>query len=148
MITDAEVRQGIQYLKLLHGFYNSVMMFLFIYQGVLGIRIRAQRKKGAGSVRFEIVKRHRNTGPFLAVAGVAGFFFGAILTYIDNGRVLKYPIHFFTGLIIASLIVSTYSISRKIRNETQNMRNIHYVIGITILCLYPLQVLLGLGILF
>ena len=52
---------------------------------------------------------------------------------------------YLTGLIIASLIITTYLISRKINGPDTLWRNRHYAIGMLILLLYLLQAFLGLG---
>lgn len=138
-------KQLINYLRLLHGSFNITIMFLFIYQGSLGLRIR----KGRISLNqdFRPIKRHRRLGPILALLGVLGFFAGVALVYIDAGNLLKYPPHFIIGLAIASLIITTYTISRKIRSIDSPYRNLHFRIGIIILSLYLIQAILGLGIL-
>ena len=59
-----------EFLKLLHGSYNVVMMVLFIRQGVLGIRIRQERVAGRAPL-FEAIKRHRHAARTEA-AGTAG----------------------------------------------------------------------------
>ncbi|MBI4684326.1 MAG: DUF4079 family protein [Nitrospirae bacterium] len=140
-------KQTIAYLRLVHGAYNTLMMFLFIYQGSLGLRIRRQRKAG-GKPQFNIIKRHRKTGPVLAVMGIAGFFAGVTLAYLDYGHLLKYPLHFIIGWDIALLISATFFISGKIKGPDHKWRNLHFSLGILILTLYPVQLFLGTGILF
>ena len=140
-------KQLIAYLRLVHGSYNTLMMVLFIYQGLLGLKIRKQRKVG-GQMPFKIIKRHRKIGPILALMGVIGFFAGAALIYLDYGRLLKYPLHFLTGLAISLLIATTFFISKKIKGSDPLWRNLHFRVGILILSLYPIQAFLGVGILF
>ena len=133
-------RESIEYLKIIHGSYNSLVLLLFLYQGFLGFRIR---KSG----RNDYIKRHRQIGPVAALLGVSGFFAGMTVIYLDAGHILKYPLHFITGLTIASLIISTYLISRKIKGPDTYWRNRHYAVGILILLLYFIQAFLGLGVL-
>ena len=140
-------KQLIAYFRLVHGSYNTLMMVLFIYQGLLGLKIRKQRKVG-GQMPFKIIKRHRKIGPILALMGVIGFFAGAALIYLDYGRLLKYPLHFLTGLAISLLIATTFFISKKIKGSDSLWRNLHFRLGILILSLYPIQAFLGVGILF
>lgn len=139
-------KQTIAYLKLLHGAYNTVMMFLFMYQGLLGLKIRRQRVRGGQN--FSIVKRHRKLGPVLALMGVAGFIAGMIVIYIDKGHVMEYPLHFLTGMSIALSITAAFLISRNIKGADSPWRTPHLIIGIVILCLYLIQATIGLGILF
>ena len=139
-------KQIIANLRLVHGSYNIVMMFLFLYQGTLGLRIRRNRTKDV-ALDPTMIRRHRKTGPVLAVLGPLGFLSGASLVYIDYGHALKYPLHLFTGLAIAASIFMTFLISRKIKGPQAKWRNRHFILGIIILCLYLIQAILGLSIL-
>ncbi|MCI0468567.1 MAG: DUF4079 family protein, partial [Nitrospirae bacterium] len=87
-------------------------------------------------------------GPVLAILGIAGFFAGIILIYLDYGRILKYPLHFINGLAVVFAIISTYLISRKITGADSPARPVHLRRGILLLSLYALQILLGAAILF
>lgn len=135
----------IAYLRYAHGGFNLCMMCLFLYQGMLGLRVRRGRK--AGSPPASSVRLHRRFGPVFMTLGVAGFLAGLTLVYLDKGRVIEYPLHFATGFTIAVLLLSTFAVSRKIRGPGAQWRDVHYILGIVILFLYPVQVLLGLGIL-
>lgn len=135
-------KELISYLKLLHGLYNTLVIMLFIYQGLLGFRIRRSQQR-----QLPLIKRHRKIGPVAAVLGLAGFIAGIVVVFFDTGRVLKYPLHFLTGLSIAALIITTYLISRKIKGPEAYWRDRHYVLGILIIFLYLVQAFLGLGIL-
>jgi hypothetical protein len=135
-------KELILYLKLLHGGFNSLVILLFVYQGILGLRIRRSAKKPV-----HIIRRHRKTGPIIAVLGALGFIAGMTVVFIDTGRILKYPSHFILGGTIVSLIFTTYIISKKIKGPEPYWRNRHFAIGILIICLYFVQALLGLGVL-
>ncbi len=139
-------RQTLAYLRLLHGSYNAFVMFLFFYQGLLGLRIRKDRKTGGRATKS--IKRHRKMGPVIAVLGVAGFLAGVVLVYIDKGHLLEYPLHFLTGLSIALSITATFFVSRKIKGIELPWRVLHFRLGILIVSLYSIQIFLGLGILF
>jgi hypothetical protein len=135
-------RELILYLKLLHAGFNSLVIMLFVYQGILGLRIRRSEKK-----TIHIIRKHRKTGPVIAVLGALGFIAGITVIFLDTGRILKYPPHFLLGLIIVSLIMSTYLISKKIKGPEPYWRNRHFALGILIICLYFVQAFLGLGVL-
>ncbi len=139
-------KQVIAYLKPLHGAYNTIIMLLFMYQGLLGLKIRRQRIQGKQN--FTVIKRHRKLGSVLFLIGISGFFAGIALIYLDKDRILEYPLHFFTGLTIAVSITATFSISRRIKGPDSPLRTLHFRLGILILCLYLVQVFIGLGILF
>ncbi|KAF0144305.1 MAG: hypothetical protein FD156_1990 [Nitrospirae bacterium] len=133
-------------LRLVHGSYNAMMMFLFIYQGWLGLKIR--RGRTSGNPQFATMKRHRKSGPVFAIMGVTGFLAGATLIYLDYGRLLKYPPHFITGLAVVFSITTAFLISRKIKGTDSAWRTPHFRRGLLVLCLYLIQVFLGIGILF
>ena len=139
--------QTIEYLRLAHGSFNILIMFLFMYQGLLGLKIRRQRKTGS-QMRIKTIQRHRKNGPVLAIMGVTGFFAGAILVYLDHGRLFKYPLHFLIGLTIALSIIATFFVSKKIKGPDSPWRNVHFRLGVIILSIYTVQAFLGIGILF
>jgi len=82
-------KQLIPYLKLVHGSFNTLVMFLFLYQGRLGLKIRGQRKNGKSPVIFEVVRKHRRFGPIFVFMGFIGFFAGLMLVIFDQGRVFE-----------------------------------------------------------
>lgn len=139
-------RQTIEYLRLIHGFYNFIVMLLFVYQASLGLRIRSNRKKS--TLNPKVIKRHRRLGPILAVLGIAGFFAGISIVYLDYGHILKYPLHFIVGSLIVLSIITAYFISRKIRGAEPAYRNLHFRFGLLIISLYLIQIFIGIGILF
>jgi hypothetical protein len=134
-------------LRLVHGSYNLMVAATFFYHGWLGIAIRRARKSKA-ALPFATIKRHRKTGPFLAAMGGLGFLIGLTLVLLDTGNVLQYPAHFLTGCTIVFCLLSTFLISRKIKGPDSPYRTPHFALGVAILCLYIIEVLLGLGVLF
>lgn len=139
-------RQTLSYLRLVHGMYNTSMMLLFFYHGRQGMIIRRMRKARA-PLPFPVIKRHRKMGPILTLFGVLGFFIGFTLVLIDTGKVLDYPPHLFTGMAIVALLITTFVISRKIRGADSPFRTPHLILGIAILCIYLIEVSLGIGVL-
>jgi len=135
----------IAYLKLLHAVYNFTMMVLFLRQGRLGLQIRKGRL--TGSPPFQLIKRHRRNGPLLAFMGVCGFLSGVIIVGIDSGELLKYYYHFLVGLSLASLIITTFVVSKRIKEPAPYWRNIHLSIGLLIIFFYVVQLFMGLNIL-
>jgi hypothetical protein len=138
--------QWIEYLKLGHGLYNTLMMLLIVNQGWLGLKMRKKRKAGSPK-DIKVLKKHRGRGPVLALMGSLGFLAGTLLVYVDKGHLLEFPAHFITGASISFLLITTFLISRKIKGPEPSWRNIHYGIGLGIICLYLFQVFLGLNIL-
>lgn len=139
-------KQTIEYLKLVHGTYNTLVMLLFFYHASLGFRIRRQRKSG-GQFPASAVRIHRRQGPVLLGLGILGFFAGLGLTLIDKGHALHHPLHFFVGLSAVAVLITTYTISRRITAREVRLRNTHWHLGLLLLALYGLQFLIGLGIL-
>jgi len=139
-------RETIEYLRLIHGSYNFIVMLTFFYQASLGLRIRSNRKRKTTDLKA--IKRHRKIGPILAAFGIIGFILGISIIYLDYGHILKYPLHFFIGLTIVFTIISVYLISKKIKGPESRWRAPHLFFGILTICLYPVQFFIGLGILF
>ena len=133
-------------LKPVHGVVNMFVMLLFWYQALLGYKIRKARK--AGGLNPRAVKRHRKAGPFFALLATTGYGGGALLGYFDNGRLLKYPLHFINGTVIVMVIITTFIVSRRMTPQDARLRTLHLALGLLILCLYALQIFLGIGILF
>ena len=139
-------RQVLSSLRLVHGGFNTLVMLLFFYHGRLGITIRRARR-AHGPLPFAVIKRHRAIGPVLAVLGGLGFLAGLTLVLLDTGNVLEYPVHLFTGAVLMVLLITTYRISRDIKGPDSPYRTPHFFIGIAILCIYIVEVFLGLGVL-
>lgn len=81
------------------------------------------------------------------VMGIAGFFIGMTLVYIEHGNILKFPYHLAAGSILAVLIFLQFLISKKITQSAAALRNRHFITGIIIVCLYFIQVILGVTVL-
>lgn len=140
------IRQMIPWLALGHGIFNALVLLCFCYQGWLGHGIRSNRLAGAPAP-LSVVRRHRRLGPWLVVLGWAGFLAGVLIVLIDEGRVAEHPLHFSLGLAIVLTQTGAFAASRKIRGRGPEGRARHRLLGILILCLYPVQVFVGLGIL-
>jgi hypothetical protein len=137
----------LEYLRILHGSFNAVIMFLFFFQGWLGLTIR-RAKRSKAQFPVAAVRRHRRMGPVLAFLGGLGFAVGLALALLDKGRVFIYPLHLLVGLAIVLLLISTFLVSRKIKGLDSPLRTPHFFLGICILLLYVTQSFLGLGVLF
>jgi len=141
------IRQLIPWLALGHGIFNSLVMLFFCYQGWLGHVIRRHRLAHAPAP-LPVVRRHRRQGPWLVVLGWTGFVAGTVLVLIDKGRAgTPHPLHFSIGLAIVLTQGGAWAASRKITGRGPEGRSRHRLLGILVLCLYPVQVMVGLGIL-
>lgn len=133
------------YLRLAHGAFNTLIFSFIVYQGLLGYRIR--RARLAGMQPGNINKRHRQNGPVLVLLGIAGFFSGMLLVYLDHGHLLKYPLHFINAAAISITLVGLFILSKKIKGAAALWRKAHFTLGLITVFIYCLQLLLGLGIL-
>ena len=133
-------------LKLVHGLFNSTVIFLFFYHARNGLLIRRARLAKAPPP-IAAIKRHRRMGPLLALLGAGGFAAGLILVILDTGNILSYPLHFFVGVAILLLLFLTYRLSRKIAGPDAPQRDLHFLLGVAILVLYLANAFLGVGVL-
>jgi len=139
-------RQLIPYLALGHGFFNLLVVGFFVRQGWLGLSIRRARLRGA-SPPLAMIRSHRRNGPVLALLGGMGFLAGIVLVFLDKGILNQYPLHLLVGSIIVLTLGALYFLSRQIKGAESPYRTPHASLGLLLLCLYLLQVFLGLGIL-
>jgi len=133
-------------LRLVHGLFNFSVLLLFCYTARFGLQIRKARRTNA-PLPLAAVKRHRKLGPIFAVLGGLGFGSGLTLAVLDTGNILKYPAHFLAGLTIVTLLFTTFLVSRKIKGQNSPQRDLHFRLGVGILCLYVVGAFLGLGVL-
>ena len=131
--------------KLAHGSFNTLLALAFMYQAWMGLAIRRGRKRG--EPQLIAMRRHRRLGPFLVVMGLLGYCLGLILVSIDKGRVVEYPPHLVVGSVIVLFLLGQYAVSRKIKGLDSSWRTPHLAIGVGIICLYVLQIVIGVGVL-
>jgi len=134
-------------MQFVHAFFNMSVTLLFCHQAWLGLLIRKARQSGK-TMPLPTVKRHRKLGPVLIILGLLGFFSGLTIALLDTGKLVSFILHLVVGLIIVLLLATTFNISRRIHGQTASIRNIHFAVGIIILCLYFLEVAIGAAALF
>ncbi|OGQ85458.1 MAG: hypothetical protein A2512_00450 [Deltaproteobacteria bacterium RIFOXYD12_FULL_56_24] len=144
--TPQAIRLLIPWLALGHGTFNSLVMLFFCYQGWLGYVIRHHRLTDAPAP-LPVMRRHRRQGPWLVMLGWTGFVAGMVIVLLDKGKVMTYPLHFSLGLAIVLIQGGAWAASRRIKGRGPEGRNRHRLMGILLLCLYPIQIIIGLGIL-
>ncbi|MBZ0155915.1 MAG: DUF4079 family protein [Alphaproteobacteria bacterium] len=120
-----------------HGIFNGIILFLLLYQGWLGIRIRKSRQEGAPLL--PVIKKHRKYGPPLAVAAGAGLFSGIVLLFSLNNSPFPALLHYFIGSLLIPLVSATFLISRRIRGTAARIRTAHLFLGLLTLSLYLVQ---------
>ncbi len=130
-----------------HGLYNLLIIFLFLYQGWLGFKIRRDRMRD-NPTAVKILKKHRKLGPIFSILGLIGFLSGLTVAYIAYRQFFTSNLHFIAGSIITILIAINYLFSRKIQGVESLWRVAHFVTGVTLICLYFIQAFLGVVILF
>lgn len=140
------IRQLVPWLALGHGILHGALLLLFYHQGWLGHLIRRARRAGTSPPPAEL-RRHRRNGPRLAFLCLLGYAAGPFIVLLDWGRIGVYPLHLFLGTAIILAVGGAYFLSRRIKAGDSAWRDWHRRLGITILLLYPLQVLLGLAVL-
>jgi hypothetical protein len=79
--------------------------------------------------------------------GILGYVAGAVLISIDKGHFFEYPLHNIVGAGIVILLAATFFIAREIKGTESPWRIRHLIVGIGIVCLYLMQLFLGLNIL-
>jgi hypothetical protein len=139
-------KEWLDLLRMGHGAYNTIVALALITQGWLGLRIRRERKAG-GARDLDVVRRHRTRGPLLVLLGLLGYVAGGFLILLDKGHFFEYPLHNIVGAGIVILLAATFFITRQIRGPESPWRTRHFIVGTEILCLYLVQLLLGLNIL-
>ena len=131
--------------KLAHGSFNALLALVFLYQARMGLSIRRGRKRG--EPQLKAMRRHRRLGPFLVCMGLLGYCLGLILVSIDTGRLLEYPPHLVVGSVIVLFLLGQYALSKKIKGPESPWRTPHLANGVGLICLYVLQIVIGIGVL-
>lgn len=131
--------------ELIHGSFNTLVVLAFLYQAWMGLKIRRGRKRG--ELQFTAMKRHRRLGPILVVLGIFGFCAGLLLVLIDKGRIFEYPPHLAVGSLIVLFLLGQYVVSRKIKGPESPWRTPHLAVGVGLICLYVVQIVVGVGVL-
>lgn len=142
-------KEVVVYLKVMHGSFNSLMFILFCYQGWLGLKIRIARVEDRYPIT-SVIKRHRKAGPFLVVLGLLGYVAGLIVGAVseDHAHTFTFSPHLVLGSVLVVTILAVLLISRRIKGIDPFWRTIHYCFGICLLCLYVIQIIFGLNVLF
>jgi hypothetical protein len=142
-LTDISIIPSIWYA---HGLYNTVIFLLFVWQGWLGSKIRIGRLAG-GPPNITVIRRHRRFGPVVFLLGIAGFLSGVVIVYIGGGNILARPLHFSVGTVLTVSIIVAFFFSRKIKGRSSRWRTLHFAAGTVTVCLYVIQIYLGITIL-
>jgi hypothetical protein len=133
----------ISYLQIVHGTFNSLIFLAFVYQGWMGWNIRRRRLSGAApEARFN--RRHRRFGPVLALLAAGGYCAGLSVALLNDGTLLKWPLHLAGGTAIVALVATAFLVSRRIRGPQSPYRTWHLLAGLGIIGLYIGQILTGL----
>ncbi len=139
-------KQTIATLRYVHGAYNFLVYMFACFQLYMGLKIRSARISGIRNPAVQ--KRHRQTGPYLAVLAAGGFIVGLTLIILDTGRVLDHPYHLTLGALIVAGLAHQWISSKSIRPADDATRRRHRWVGLSLAAVYSAQVLIGLGILF
>lgn len=137
--------QVVSTLQLAHVSLNGALLLAFAYQGLLGRRIRQRRVAGVLQ-DFSVVKRHRALGPVLATLLPIGYLAGLITVYLHKGLWVRFPGHFAAGTVLVAVVCSAVLVSTRIRGAQSPWRTPHLALGVLLLCVFIVQVYLGLNI--
>lgn len=129
-----------------HALFNGALFLAFAFQGLMGWRIRKRRVAGLQQ-DFVQVKRHRRLGPVLAALAPLGYLAGLSLTYFSRGLLVRHPGHLAAGTALLLVVGATFLASRRIRGLQSPWRVPHAILGLSLLCAFLVQILLGLNIL-
>lgn len=132
-------------LQIAHVICNSALFFAFVYQGLLGKRIRSRRTAGILQ-DFQSVRKHRALGPILAILLAVGYFVGLITAYLNRGTWMRYPGHLAGGTVLLVVAYSAVLVSRRIRGAQSPWRTVHFELGLLLLGVFLAQIFLGLNI--
>jgi hypothetical protein len=130
-----------------HGLYNTVVFLLFVWQGWLGSKIRIERLTG-NLPSIPVIKRHRKFGSVITFLGIAGFLSGVTIVYFSGGHFFSEPLHLIVGSVLTLFIIAAFLISRKIKGRESPFRTLHMTAGTATICLYVIQIYIGIDILF
>lgn len=130
-----------------HAGLQTLVIGFFYYQGLLGFRIRAHRKRG--ELAPGAMKTHRRNGPRLALLVTFGYFLGLFTTtYLSGERFFEHGPHFLNGSFLVLLVSTQYLVSKRIKGRKDSVwRNFHLGNGIFILFILLIQFALGLRLL-
>ncbi|MHB8836541.1 MAG: DUF4079 family protein [Candidatus Methylomirabilia bacterium] len=137
--------QVVSTLQLAHVSLNGALLLAFAYQGLLGRRIRQRRVAGVLQ-DFSVVKRHRALGPVLATLLPIGYLAGLITVYLHKGLWVRFPGHFAAGTVLVVVAGAAVLVSTRIRGAQSPWRTPHLALGVLLLCVFIVQVYLGLNI--
>ena len=136
-------------LSLFHGLFNLAVFALFVYEGLLGLKIRRSRRRQVMPPPVSSIRRHRKNGPLFVNLGILGFLIGFVLVAAtSNGRVIVFGAHFWVGLAVVVLLIANYVLTRFIKRPISPYRTPHFALGLLLLTAYIVQMILGLGLLF
>ncbi len=139
----------VYYLSLFHGLFNLAVLALFVYEGLLGFRIRRSRRRQIMPPPVSAIRRHRKNGPLFVNLGILGFLIGFVLVAAtSNGRVIVFSAHFWVGLAVVALLLANYGLTRFIKRPVSPYRTPHFALGLLLWTAYIAQTILGLRILF
>jgi uncharacterized iron-regulated membrane protein len=132
-------------LQIGHVFFNAALFVALAFQGLVGWRIRKRRIAGA-LPDFSVVRRHRTLGPVLAALLPMGNLAGVSITYLSRGLWVRYPGHFAAGTVLVAVAGATFLASRRIRGAQSPWRVRHAALGLVLLCVFCVQIFLGLNV--
>lgn len=132
-------------LQIAHVLFSSALFLAVAYQGRLGWRIRRRRVAGV-LPELRVVKRHRALGPVLVTLLPFGYLAGLVTVYLHKGLWVRFPGHLAVGTVLLAVAGLAALVSTKIRGPQSPWRPAHFALGLLLICIFLVQIFLGLNI--
>lgn len=132
--------------QFVHPVVMWVLLIITIYTLYLGLKVR-QTRNARSEVKKELIKGRYNIKHYKIASLLLAFltlnaFFAMAVTYVNTGKIF-FGSHLITGLIVVNLVVISASLSPFMQRGNMWARNVHLIIGTSILVLFGWQAITG-----
>lgn len=136
-------------LNFIHPILMWVLLLLSLYAAYLGLQVQRTRN-AQGEEKKELIKgkynvKHYQIGSIILALMVTGAVAAMAVTYINNGK-LFFGGHLLIGLGMTTLIAISASLSPFMQKGANWARLTHILLNFTIVALFVLQAVSGMGI--
>jgi hypothetical protein len=136
-------------LNFVHPIIMWVLLLLSLYAGYLGLQVQRTRN-AQGEEKKELIKgkynvKHYQIGSIILALMVTGAVAAMAVTYLNNGK-LFFGGHLLIGLGMTTLIAISASLSPFMQKGANWARLTHILLNFTIVGLFVLQAVSGMGI--
>ncbi|MBP5971228.1 DUF4079 domain-containing protein [Brasilonema sp. CT11] len=136
-------------LNFIHPIIMWVLLLLSLYAGYLGLQVQRTRN-AQGEEKKQLIKgkynvKHYQIGSIILALMVIGSVAAMAVTYLNNGK-LFFGGHLLIGLGMTTLIAISASLSPFMQKGANWARITHILVNFTIVGLFVLQAVSGMGI--